>query len=453
MNDNPDPNPPVLIIGAGLCGLSAACGLESAGFGGYTVLEGSGGAGGLAGTDTRDGFSFDRCIHLLFTKDPAVLELFRSDPGTGLVRHARRSYCRAGGLYTGFPYQQHNYGLPLGVKLRNIAGLVRARLNPGPEPANYEEWICRAFGEGIAANCMLPYSRRLWAWDLRDMAWGWAASHMPVPTVRDTVLGAFFPRGKGFGQTSEFLYPERGGIGALAASLLARIPAGKVRLNARVKAVSPARREVTLQDGTRLRYSKLVSTMPLPDLIAAMGAEAPAEMRDRAAGLRCNTIHTVNIGLRGELSGQAAGSHWTYFIEDDAVFHRLGFPHNLARSLVPAGCSSIQAEISESALRPRNRAALAAETLRDLVKHGILGAKEALPEAQGGRVLFAGLATYAPAYVIYDHQHAANTAALKAFLESNSILTRGRFGEWEYYNMDRAVLSGLDAARAALKTA
>jgi protoporphyrinogen oxidase len=137
---------PVVIEGAGLCGLSAAYRLERAGFAGYILLERASEPGGLAGTDTEGGFSFDRCIHVIFSKDPEILELFAGQNGVpALARHARRSFCRVGGTYNGFPYQQHNYGLPPGIILRNIAGLIKARLMPGPPPADYEGWIYRAF--------------------------------------------------------------------------------------------------------------------------------------------------------------------------------------------------------------------------------------------------------------------------------------------------------------------
>lgn len=444
---------PVIIVGAGLCGLSAAYHLEAAGCTGYTVLERQPAAGGLASTDSGGGFSFDRCIHLLFTRDQYLLNLLGGGrEGEGLKKYSRRSYCYSAGTYTGFPYQQHNYGLPLRVILGNILGLVRARLGAGAGRAtNYEEWIYAAFGSGIAENCMLPYSRRLWAWDLKDMAFDWAAGHMPVPKVWDTVLGALLPRKKRFGQTSEFWYPQTGGIGFLANSLLEKIPAEKVSLNASVKAVNGPAREVLLADGRRLRYGTLISTMPLPELIRLIGADVPEPLRAKAAGLKYNTVHTVNIGLEGGLSGLAGSAHWIYFLDDAAIFHRLGFPCNFSKWLAPEGCCSIQAEISESERLPRNRETLIADTLRDLVKTGILREKDILPVSGGGRVKYAKLSTYAPAYVICDHGRAETVAVLKEFLGKYDIETRGRFGEWEYLNMDRVIMRGKDAAETVIK--
>jgi UDP-galactopyranose mutase len=33
------------------------------------------------------------------------------------------------------------------------------------------------------------------------------------------------------------------------------------------------------------------------------------------------------------------------------------------------------------------------------------------------------------------------------YLERSNIIPIGRFGEWEYFNMDKAILSGKDAAK------
>jgi UDP-galactopyranose mutase len=50
------------------------------------------------------------------------------------------------------------------------------------------------------------------------------------------------------------------------------------------------------------------------------------------------------------------------------------------------------------------------------------------------------------AYVIYDLDHEKNVGIVHDYLESNNIVPVGRFGEWEYFNMDKALLSGRNAA-------
>jgi protoporphyrinogen oxidase len=54
--------------------------------------------------------------------------------------------------------------------------------------------------------------------------------------------------------------------------------------------------------------------------------------------------------------------------------------------------------------------------------------------------------TLHPAYIIYDLKHSKNAQTIRDYLIRLDITTKGRFGEWEYLNMDHAILSGKVAA-------
>ena len=58
----------------------------------------------------------------------------------------------------------------------------------------------------------------------------------------------------------------------------------------------------------------------------------------------------------------------------------------------------------------------------------------------------ARVVTLQPAYVIYDMKHRENTRVIHQDLNRLGISSRGRFGEWEYLNMDQAIISGKRAA-------
>ncbi|NNL24660.1 MAG: hypothetical protein HKP36_09440 [Myxococcales bacterium] len=55
-----------------------------------------------------------------------------------------------------------------------------------------------------------------------------------------------------------------------------------------------------------------------------------------------------------------------------------------------------------------------------------------------------------PAYVIYDLDHARNVETIRGFLRENDVWTVGRFGEWQYFNMDHSLRSGRRAAEEIL---
>ncbi len=434
-------NTPVVVLGAGLCGLSAGYHLN--GKAGYLILERNHEAGGLARTENYDGFSFDHSIHILYSRDEYATDLICNKLLDGNTRkQLRASYCYSHGVYTEYPYQMNQYGLPPAVIVENVLGLMEAReaRQQRLTPPHFEAWIYQTYGRGIAENFLIPYNRRQWAWDLREMSYDWIADRVPVPELGDVLRGALEPPKKKFGPNQEFWYPEWGGIESLPRAFLKYIPAERLRLNSTVAAIDGARHEVSLTDGSTVRYGRMISTLPLPVLIAMLGDGTPAEIRRCAAELKCNTVHTVNIGLNaGGLAAKDA-MHWIYYSEDKTIFHRISFPSNFSRWMAPDGCVSIQAEISESKFRPLDRGGLIDRTLMDLRRVGILCEDAAIRTAQ--------VITLDPAYIIYDLRHRENTERIREYLQGLDIISKGRFGEWEYLNMDHSILGGKAAAEA-----
>ena len=50
----------------------------------------------------------------------------------------------------------------------------------------------------------------------------------------------------------------------------------------------------------------------------------------------------------------------------------------------------------------------------------------------------------------YDLAHAENVAVIRAWLRAHGIWNVGRFGEWQYFNMDHSMRSGRTAAQQIL---
>jgi protoporphyrinogen oxidase len=57
------------------------------------------------------------------------------------------------------------------------------------------------------------------------------------------------------------------------------------------------------------------------------------------------------------------------------------------------------------------------------------------------------------AYVVYDHDRAANVKVIRDWLLQHDIILAGRYSEWEYYNSDHAFLAGKKAADRVLELA
>jgi len=427
----------VVIIGSGLAGLSCAWHLKEKGIA-ARVLERNSRAGGLCRTETVNGFSFDHSIHILYSGDEYASSLIKNVLLEGnWAAQVRESYCYSYGTFTEYPYQAHNFGLPGEVIVENLIGLIEATFSK-EEPSqskHFEEWIVRTFGEGIAKNFMIPYNRRVWAWDLKEMNFDWIAERVPRPEVRDVLEGALREPRKKFGPNSEFWYPKEGGIEALPRGFLPHLE-GRISLCTDVRSIDPIKKKLTVADGdgrlSEIPYGTLVTTVPLPRLLGLMTEKLPGDPPPPPAeAFRHNVVHTVNLGLVGP---DLPPFHWVYYPLEETVFHRISFPHLYSPTMAPEGHQSIMCEVSESPYRPRDTKKLIAQCVADLKKTGILHEEHT--------IVHESIKTLDPAYVIYDLDHRRNVDALHCACRDADIHPCGRFGDWEYLNMDHSILSG-----------
>jgi UDP-galactopyranose mutase len=303
------------------------------------------------------------------------------------------------------------------------------------EPRNFEEFIYMVWGAGIARHFAVPYNRKLWAVPLNEMETSWLGGRVPLPDLEEMIEGALQPVAKPMGPNAVFGYPREGGFQALMNGFLPHLR-GELRLNTRVTSVSPNRHELTLNVGSTMQYDQLVSTMPLPKLIATMGGEAPADIREAASKLRHVSVRCVNLGIGRE---DLTEKHWIYYPED-TVFHRIFVQGNASPDCNPPGGFGLTCEITYSEYKP-----LPADG-DDLIRMCIEDCRRVGIFTEDDPVLVANQVDMPYAYVVYDHARKRNVDLIRAWLLQHDIVLAGRYSEWEYYNSDHAFIAGKTAA-------
>src|SRR2546425_13334703 len=114
---------PVVVLGAGLTGLSAAYHLGAPSL----VIEREREVGGLARTHTEEGFTFDCTGHLLHLREARVVALVDALLPRAFARHERRALVFSKGGLTPYPVRGNLHGLPPGGAKGRVARVVVAR--------------------------------------------------------------------------------------------------------------------------------------------------------------------------------------------------------------------------------------------------------------------------------------------------------------------------------------
>lgn len=428
----------VVILGAGLAGLSTAYHLQAAGVP-FGLYERETAVGGLCRSFQRDGFTFDCTGHLMHFRRPEVKALAeRLMPGE-LTPHHRRAAIYSHGVYTDYPFQANTFGLPVEVVKECVMGFIEAwgarQQKRVRSPKSFLDWILATFGTGISNHFMIPFNEKLWQRPLSELSCDWGGGWLiPVPALEEVVQGALGMTNRQMGYNPSFFYPKAGGIGRYPSAFGAQI--GQVELDHDVVEVNVTDRTVRFRNGRRIGYRRLVSTLPLPEL-ARRAVGVPAALCRSIDRLSYVSVTNVNLGVARQ---SVSPYHWIYFPEKRFPFYRVGFPSNLAAGAAPPGQSLISVELSHVPGRslPKERVI---QLVRDgLQTAGILRADDRLTLQEVVQIPYA--------YVVFDHLRQRLLPSILGTLRRLGIVSLGRYGAWEHSSMEDAVWQGKCAAES-----
>ena len=211
----PKKKPTTVVIGAGPTGLSAAYHLGRR----RLLLEKESRVGGWCRSIEDKGFTFDFAGHIMFSNDAYVHDMYKMLLGDNVHWQNREAWIYSKNVYTRYPFQGALYGLPPEVIKDCITGAIESRFGSiskkpedrmvirrpterrpsrpalrfarpsrspivardgiaeaatdlvtkqpaadlSAEPRNFEEFIYKVWGSGIAKHFAIPYNKKIWA--------------------------------------------------------------------------------------------------------------------------------------------------------------------------------------------------------------------------------------------------------------------------------------------------
>uniref|UniRef100_A0A7J2TI15 FAD-dependent oxidoreductase n=1 Tax=Archaeoglobus fulgidus TaxID=2234 RepID=A0A7J2TI15_ARCFL len=390
----------ICVVGAGLAGLSIGYML-----GEKCVVFEANRVGGLLRSENIDGYTFDTGgSHILFSSDEKVLSELLRFLGN-YVEHRRRAFIFYKGKLVKYPFENGIFSLSPSERFEILKDFVENLIREKKMPRNLLEWFRYAFGNAITEKYLRPYNEKLWKRDLREISLDWVGGRIPNPPIDDILRAAVGIETEGYLHQLRFFYPLSGGIETLARNIAKNV-------NIRMEAV----RRIELDEKINVNgeeFEKVIYTAPLKYLPSIM--REAKEIKKNIENLEYNSLAVFGVGVKGRVPN----IHWLYVPQEEIVFHRVAFLSNYSPEMAPNNCSTIIAEISN----PKD--VKEEDVIDGLRRIGIENEIEVIKKWE-----------WEFAYVVYNHSYRENIEAIRKFLLERNVIPFGRFGSWEYLNMD-----------------
>ncbi|MFH1876246.1 MAG: NAD(P)/FAD-dependent oxidoreductase [Candidatus Omnitrophota bacterium] len=445
-------NPKIVIIGAGPAGMGCAYTLAHGGVP-SVLVEQEADVGGLCRTIDHLGYLFDIGGHRFITKSDEVKKIWEEVLGSEflLVKRLSRIYYRQ--RFFSYPLQFFDVVWHLGPleSLFCLFSYLRARFFPCQNNDSFEGWIINHFGRRLYNIFFKSYSEKVWEIPCSSLSSDWARQRIRGLSLRVALKNSIFAGSRETPKTliTQFSYPKRG-PGQFYQSLrdACVTMGGDFSLNTTVRAIRHDNNKITaIETISKSSGEKrvqdveyLFSSIPLPELIQALQPRPPDEVIAAVACLQFRSLIVVNIILDKE---DVFPDQWLYIHEPNVKLGRIQNFKNWSHYMVTDTkktslgleyfCNKGDYLWSMDDIELRNFA------LKELSKIGF---------TLRHHLLDSFVVRSANAYPRYTLDYREHLSVLRAYVaQFSNMQTIGRAGLFRYDNSDRALLSGVYAAR------
>lgn len=271
---------------------------------------------------------------------------------------------------------------------------------------NLGEWFSQKFGGTLAAKYFIPYNRKIWGRDPYTMAYSWVEGKLPIPDKK-SFFDALITDVSDSMPHSSFYYPNTNNQNSLIEALASGLD---IDFDTPVKSIEKDK-DGWIVNGN-IRCDIIISTLPLNELPSLI-RNTPQEIIDEAALLRYNKVSNVLWESR------PTEKSWTYHPDSDTLFHR--YIH-IGSYFKPVAGYTITECVGEHSYDEMVAAGSRDPFLIRPLDHNISE----------------------HAYVVFDENRDKAVDSILSYLSGIGIESIGRFGRWEYYNMDICMKQCLD---------
>ena len=419
------------ILGAGLSGLSLAYFLQGRDdIEEIDIIEKDDDIAGLCRSIRKDGYTYDIGPHILFSKDKEMLELMLSvlDDKNDLKRSNQIIYK---GRWVQYPFENDLSKLPED-DLNYCVSMFKANPYRNYEPKNMLQFFLKTFGEGITNTYLRPYNEKIWKYDPSFMDTQ-MVERIPQPTDEEIMRSASGETVEGYVHQLYFHFPNEGGIEAVPKGFAKKLgDKCRIHLNNEVKVVeknSDGTFKVVTDRGQEFVSERLISTIPVQAMTDAY-IKVPQDIQRRVDDLKYNSIIIAFVKTKENLSGD----NFAFMNpEKDIIFHRISKMDFLGDAY-KSDSATYMVEVTYRKNDYTDQ--LSEDELKSRIADGMVRIGFA---KEKGDTSFINITKHEYAYVIYDLNHKENMTAIRDYYKREGIYLNGRFGNFEYWNMDKVL--------------
>ncbi len=419
-----------VILGAGMAGMGAFYRDNS-----FEVFEMEDQAGGLCGrffarSDDNRTFYFDKAVHLSFTEDPIVKEVF-SKVQQNIYNPVPHSWFK--NMWIQHPAQNNLFPMTVEFKVNALKDFIGR--NQKDEPQNFKEWLLFQYGKYLYDELFEPYNKKYWCTDLEKMDTCWVGNRFYRPNIDEILYGSYTDKTPNTYYAKEMRYPQKGGYRRYIDSIINEAEnADKIHYGFKVKNINLLDKTINFTSGQQIKFDKVMSSIPLPTLIKSI-ENAPADILKNSESLAYTSIALVSFGFKRIIDCKDI---WFYIYDTDILAARAYLPSLKSSENAPEGCSSIQFEIYRSnSSEPFDS--------EKCIRNSIYALKK-MKLADESDIIARNFRTVKYGNIIFHKDTRQKADSIIKWLETNGIYPIGRFGKWDYLWSDQAFFSGYQLA-------
>ncbi len=436
----------IVIVGAGIAGLTTAYQLVLAGYE-VVVIERDDAVGGLSRTYKNGGFSFDSGPHRFYTKNPQVIDFIQDILGEGYLSMKMTSSVYLLGKYYDWPLSlKVVLKLPFRVMFLAAIDMVRLAFKKTMPADTYSEYILQKYGKTLYQIDFNPYTAKFAKIPTSQLHADWAKAgvnravineKVKMDSIFDVVKNTLFPQKENI----TILYPKEG-ISVFSEVLKKRIEekGGRILLKAKPVSFKVEDKEITevgISDGSKIeRPEHVVWTGSINEAASLLGLPGRE--------LEYLNIITYNVALKGRPRME---DQWIYYVDADLVFNRLYNTVRFSPYKAPKGCYGLCVEVT-----CRNGSRLLEKPER-LYGRVIEDLKKVRLVKDSSEVLGISHQLLYQAYPLYKVNYRAQLR--QAFDDINTsvrnLTLAGRNGLFWYNNMDHSIENAFETAGNIMK--